>query len=319
MKAVTRLSCALGAVATLASCGPDPRGGGGGDDDPRVDGGGGGGVDADTGVCQAMDVMFIIDDSGSMAEEQTNLTANFPQFAQVLTDYRVDGSPLDFRVAVTTTGRDVNYTIDNMGFMFPMSEDGDNGAFRDGCGLGRRWLERTDANLASTFSCRANVGTGGPGFEMPIFMSMMALRERITDGTNLGFLRDDALLALVILTDENDCSRTDDGWTVGIGDDPCTEAGAPHVLPTEMIAFFDELKGGRGRWAAAVIAAPTDCDSTFGTASEAIRLKQLVSEMNSGGAQNGVFSSICEGDLAGALGDALDTFQAACETFPPID
>jgi hypothetical protein len=29
--------------------------------------------------------------------------------------------------------------------------------------------------------------------------------------------------------------------------------------------------------------------------------------------------SICQGDLAPALEDALDTFQAACESLPPVD
>ncbi len=44
-----------------------------------------------------MDVLFVIDNSGSMGQEQTNLIANFPQFINVL-----DNSGLDYRVAVTT-------------------------------------------------------------------------------------------------------------------------------------------------------------------------------------------------------------------------
>ncbi len=33
-----------------------------------------------------------------------------------------------------------------------------------------------------------------------------AFEERMTDGTNIGFRRTDALLGVVFLTDENDCS-----------------------------------------------------------------------------------------------------------------
>lgn len=305
-------------TSTLLACGPQSRtggdGGGGGGRD-----GGGSGPDADTGVCQAMDVVFIVDDSGSMAEEQANLSASFPQFAQLLMEYEVDGTPLDFQVAVTSSGRDVDYVIDNMGLQIPMSEDGDNGEFLRCNGGGPRWLSRATPNLATEFSCRAEVGTDGPGFEMPLLMSMTALRERVTDGTNAGFLREDALLAVVYLTDEDDCSRTDNNWVLGFGTDACTQAGAPHVLPDDVIEFFDTLKGGRGRWAATVIAAPDDCMSDLGDAAEAVKMKQFISQMNMGGPQNGIFASICEGNLAASLRTALDTFQAACESFPPIE
>ena len=66
--------------------------------------GGGGTVDA-LG-CSKMDLLFVIDNSGSMGQEQTNLIANFPAFIAVL-----EASGLDYRVAVTTTARDYNYTM----------------------------------------------------------------------------------------------------------------------------------------------------------------------------------------------------------------
>ena len=34
---------------------------------------------------------------------------------------------------------------------------------------------------------------------------------------------------------------------------------------------------------------------------------------------NAVFGDICAGNLQTALTQALDTFQAACDNFPPID
>jgi hypothetical protein len=71
------------------------------------------------------------------------------------------------------------------------------------------------------------------------------------------------------------------------------------------------------RRATAVIAGPGpgSCTSDFGDALEARRLKQFATETG----DNAVFSSICEGDLASALGQALETFQAACENFPPVE
>ena len=41
---------------------------------------------------------------------------------------------------------------------------------------------------------------------MPLGGVRAAFEERMTDNTNMGFRRTDALLGVVILTDENDCS-----------------------------------------------------------------------------------------------------------------
>src|SRR5690606_31819645 len=172
--------------------------------------------------CNRMDLVFVIDDSGSMVEEQENLAANFDDFIAVLEAYQTeDGQPLDYRVAVTTSGRDLSYTIDEEPITIPgigtidpppipFTEAGDNGLFRQGCGMSRPWLERTDGDVSTTFACVAEVGTGGPSIEMPLQTSRMALEGTI----NQGFLREDALLALVILTDEDDCSRPDNNFTV---------------------------------------------------------------------------------------------------------
>jgi hypothetical protein len=73
---------------------------------------------------------------------------------------------------------------------------------------------------------------------------------------------------------------------------------------------------GKGRWAVAAIAGPGpgNCMATFGSANEAARLRQLVTLAGA----NGIFSSICAGDLTQAVKDAPATFSAACENIPPI-
>lgn len=329
MLSLVRTLGAVSALTLLASgCGPSMGAGDGNGD------GNGGGVDAGPGGpnefadampaqrCTKMDILFVIDDSGSMGEEQTNLANNFPQFINVLDTYQTEGGDfLDYRVAITTTGRDVDYTIQPPvipGFpTFPpinQSEDGMNGAFVQDCGMSRRWLERGDVDVSSTFSCAAKVGTSGPSLEMPLHATELAFTQRMTDGTNSGFLRDDALLALVILTDENDCSRRDNNFTVE--NDAC-DSSQPQIVPiSEYLGFLDGLVGNRGRWATAVIAGPGPgtCSSSFGDAAEATRLKEFVQQTG----PNAVFSSICDGDLTSSLQDALDTFEEACDNFPPV-
>lgn len=298
----------------LAACGPNA---GGGDDDvvTRPDGGPGD-VDAASEQCRKMDLIFVVDDSGSMAEEQQSLATNFPMFANVLNTYTLaDGENLDYRAAITTTGVTANYTIVLPAIPpFPeqriaQSQAGADGKFRQNCGLPRPWLERTDPDMAQKFACAANVGTSGPAIEMPLRAAELA----IAPATNPGFVRDDALLAIVMITDEDDCSRrTSPFETAGDG---CAENGDVDLpTVTSFISGFDQVKGDRGRWATAVIAAPAACTSAFGDAAHAIRLQQFAQEAGI----NAVFSDICQGNLAPALAEALDTFQAACENFPPI-
>jgi len=267
----------------------------------------------DVQVCTKMDLLFVIDDSESMREEQENLSANLPGFIDILNNF--NGGALDYRVGITTTGMDFAL------FTPPLQStnlSGDNGALRQECGMTKRWIERSDPDVKTQFSCAANVGLDGPPLEMPLMATQLALRDRVDDGTNEGFLRDDALLGIIVISDEDDCSRTDRSFSHLSFDqiaEDCPHFDAEYVPPESTVEFLDGLKGDRGRWAAAVIAGEDDCSSTFGDALQAIKLQEFVSLSGA----NAVFSSICSGDLASPLQSALDTFDAACRDFPVID
>lgn len=306
----------------LLACGPSISGS---DDDD--DGDSTGNVDAPpvnngdgdipaTEECRKMDLIFVVDDSGSMAEEQSNLATNFPMFADLLNSYTIStGETLDYRAAVTTTGVTASgvQTINLPPFppmMVPWSQTGADGKFRQVSGMPRPWLERTDPNMVQLFGQIANVGTNGPGIEMQLRATELAVMPT----TNPGFIREDALLGVIVLTDEDDCSfRTSTGIEISAVDGCVGTPGIPAAM--EFLAPLDNVKGERGRWAAAVIAAQTACTSSFGDAVEGVRLKQF----HQAGMPNVVFGDICAGNLQGALQQALDSFQAACENFPPID
>jgi len=272
-----------------------------------------------------MDILFVIDDSGSMEEEQANLASNFPGFITAIEGWmNDDGAAIDYRIGVTTTGRDVT-TVISFGASFPLppmmiSETGDNGQLRQECGMTRRWMERSDGDVATTFPCVAMVGTSGPGVEMPLLATEMALVDRVSDGVNTGFIREDALLAIVVITDEDDCSRRDDPIMItldvmmpGVAD--VCDSSSPTIEPlTRFLDVLDGIKGSRGRWAVAVTAGETSCTSAFGDATAAPRLQEFVRLAG----PNAVFSSICEGNLVSALDDAFNTFEIACEEFPPL-
>lgn len=299
----------------VAACGPTNRGGGnpGGVDAHRdTDAAPVDPVDAappiDALGCTAIDVLFVIDNSGSMAEEQANLAQNFPQFVSVL-----DASGLDYRVGVTTTGRDYTWSMATPIGNIPESQDGgDNGNLLApaACNMTKKWIDKGDPDPAAAFACVANVGTGGPSEEMPLAAMRDAFEARIADGANAGFHRPDALLAVVILTDEDDCSY-EQSVTLPFATEICSTMQEP---VGNYLTFLDGFATARGRWATAVIAGtgPGDCSSSFGSAEEANRLEDFVSQTGA----NGKISSICAGDLSIGLADALVVFQSACDSFP---
>ena len=245
---------------------------------------GGATTDGAADSCRKMDIVFVVDNSFTMEEEQQNLRDNFPRFVQVLDAFKTKtGEAIDYRLAVTTT-----------------DSDRDRGAFRTNGGAGRPWLERTDVDVVGTFGRRATVGTGGSSYERPLESLRLGLTDRIADGKNGTFLRPDALLAFVVLTDE------DEGGAI--------ENQPARPIP-EYLTFFDAIAGNRGRWATALIAGlgPGRCESNFGEAYEATRLLDFVAKTG----KNATASSICDANLAGGLDKALRTFEAACQSFVP--
>jgi hypothetical protein len=91
-------------------------------------------------------------------------------------------------------------------------------------GAGTRTTNYT-GTLQDTFSCIAQLGATGCGFE-----SQLEAMKRALDGSrpeNAGFIRQEANLAIVFLTDEDDCSASDPsifslaGSAVGPGDFRC--------------------------------------------------------------------------------------------------
>lgn len=265
----------------------------------------GGATDTLSEECKKMDIVFVVDNSGSMGEEQDNLSVNFPKFGTIIDGYKTaSGKSLDYRLAVATTdaGKDKGAFVRKPTNTNPLPpwwpfQPPSSGTTCE-AGPDRAWLERGDGKPVDYFACRARLGTNGSGFEEPLHNLLLGLTDRVADKTNAdtsgGFLRDDALLAFVVLTDEDESGNT-----------PAIEDYPPS---------FDKLKGGeRGRWAAAVIAGETACKSKqLGNATEAKKLKQFIGDVG----PNGVFSSICEGDLTPGLTKALDTFGKACKAFP---
>jgi hypothetical protein len=159
-----------------------------------------------------VDILFVVDNSGSMAEEQASLTANFPVFTNVLET--IEGGLPNVHIGVVSTDVGAGpFAISGC------QGSGDNGALLVGdttCrptganyisdvsdGAGGR-TTNYPGTLAAAFSCNASLGITGCGFEMQLESMRRALNG--SNGGNAGFLRDSAYLAVIFITDEDDCS-----------------------------------------------------------------------------------------------------------------
>jgi hypothetical protein len=326
MRQVRSLLFLASAALAVAACSPTPpadddqtNGGTDASGGGSIDGGGGGFIDGGgfavdgggthtNGACDKIDILFVIDNSGSMAAQQAALATAFPQFATVIENYKNSaGNPLDYHIGITTTDH-------GPGDIFQTPNDGKL-VTGSGCNFpgGRVYLQRGDANVAAAFSCAATVGTNGSPYEMPLESAKLALVDQIA-GPNAGFLRDDALLAIVMLTDENDCSTLASPSIFSNPPQLYCDTGLEPVAT--YVAAFDGVKGGeRGRWATSIIAVPPGAGQCGGPeSSENVRLKAFADATGT----NAVFSNICSGNMAQSLMDAFAKFSEACENIPPV-
>jgi hypothetical protein len=171
-----------------------------------------------------VDLLFLIDDSPSMGDKQVRLAAAFPRFIDELAT--LQGGVPSVHIAVVTSDlgtRDANGVIaPNIGMLgrggCAASGKAGNmqlfGAPVSGALFisdivqmdGTRRVNYTGA-LPDAFQQMAKAGDGGCGFEQ----HLEALKQALQSGNtaNAGFLRPEAYLAVVLVTDEDDCSVRD--------------------------------------------------------------------------------------------------------------
>lgn len=128
-----------------------------------------------------LDILFVIDNSGSMGNDQTNLATNLKAFFQWAT-----ALSLDYHIGVTTT---------------------DVGKHK-GCvqGTTTKVVKPSTPNLLNVLETNVRVGTSGSGKEQGLEASRLAFGTSALQGCNKPFYRKDASLALIYISDEPDQS-----------------------------------------------------------------------------------------------------------------
>lgn len=128
-----------------------------------------------------VDIIWMVDNSSSMLKHQQNLSSQVPALVSKLKSLR-----LDIHMAVVTS---------SMGGSAP-----DGGKFI-GSPL---YLTLDSADLVGELSRRLIVGEAGSNNERGLESIQRVLSSAYRQGEGAGFLRDDALLVVIALSDEND-------------------------------------------------------------------------------------------------------------------
>ncbi len=264
--------------------------------------------------CDKVDILFVIDDSGSMSDNQDKLTAAFPSMAQTIDATLVAQQGIDYRIGVVSS----NITDETMCLFGTLCGPGYLGRLqhteaRVSCNdvpMGR-WIEGSEgaAAVGLQFTCIASLRQAQDfnGSEAPLEATRMALVDRVSDAEqyNLGFLRDDALLVLVLVSDEDDQSvfMSATNWPL---------IGSPGS-PSPVSDFYDMLvmlKGGHPQNIAAVaITGP----AVGGGDTQAPRVHAFLDLV----APNSFWTDISGNDYTAPLQDALAVIEGSCDGFIP--
>lgn len=209
-----------------------------------------------------VDVLLVVDDSSSMGSYQDRLGESFNDFIS----WFVKGN-VDYHIAVTTTDDGNDPTID---------------APARGRFVGPIITSKLDAaSAADLFQREVRVGVDGSGVEVGLKGAWLALTDEALSEQSTAFLREDAALSVVFVSDEEDSS--------------------PWPVNDYLNAFF-ELKGSRDRDAfnasaltitdVATCAEPSAQYSSPGT-----RYVDLAVQTG------GISADLCDADFAHIVGD----------------
>lgn len=147
-----------------------------------------------------VDVLWVVDNSGSMSSIVEYLGDRFASFLKTF-----DTMEIDYRIAVTSTD---------------MYDPTQQGRF-----LGpEKVISRADSDPVGLFVEATDLGSSGSGAEQGMDAAYAALTSPLIDNENAGFIREDAVLAVVVISDEDDDSDIGNGdfirWLDGFKGDP---------------------------------------------------------------------------------------------------
>jgi hypothetical protein len=217
-----------------------------------------------------VDVLWVVDTSGSMGQEQAALAAGFQEFVSGLQSLNIR-----FQTALTTTDvcESENNGAQKITPECPVASGGNTSTRLRGSFVGdvnRTVLKGEDADILEKFSLYAgSVGTQGSGFEHGLSAATHAVKKSVT-GVNEPLVRRDAFLSIIVVSDEED-----DGIGLGLFDRAANINYVAEGLTywrydhRDFTRDLDAIKGS-GNYSVNAITGTRDaqgalCSSAFGT------------------------------------------------------
>ncbi len=222
-----------------------------------------------------VDILWVVDNSLSMEDEQAGIGAKFDSFIGSL-----EATNIDFHIGVVTT--DIDDPDQNGKLQAPLGED--------------LYITPETPDYSVSFAERVAVGTGGSDKERGIEAALVGLTEPVVSGYNGGFVRDGATLSIIYLSDENDC--TDRGALNGNDDaSACYDNNDDLVALPDLIQDYQDIKTDGSRVLVSSIVGPEIVENCEG-AKPGFRYEGMAE------AFGGVQESICSTDF-GAIMEEL--------------
>jgi len=207
---------------------------------------------------QQLDILFVIDDSGSMHNKQLKVQSELTAFMEELQKGGGIDQSMNIGIISTSVYRLEEYQP--LSYRDLAGKDYPGGRLLPTQGGNQRVLLSDWPDFLSLFRDRIYRGISGSPQETPFEAVRLALlsdlsEKPLSEGGNKGFLREGARLLVVVLSDEDDCSERTDGRntpTVRIGIDEedsnaCNTEREKLTPVKEYYEMFNHLVDSHGR------------------------------------------------------------------------
>ncbi len=258
------------------------------------------------GSCDAVDVLFVVDNSGSMEDDNAQLIPAFGNVNELVGP--LIAGPCTYRIGVTTTETAPDFQPAECQVRGAMSRAGAICADPFGDPEHPPWV--SEADDISTLGCLLAVGTNYDTDEKQLETTIESLGPELQGpgGCNEGFLRPDAILVLVVVTDDPPFPDTpDDAW-------PLTDA-------TVWRDAVVDAKGGNLESIVVIGIVPWDdtscvcpwCCPGWGCMAPHDNAIEFVEAFG----EQGVLASVCSDNYAPVFADTIETIDTTCALFDP--
>jgi len=251
-----------------------------------------------------VDVLWVIDNSGSMYTKQEKLGAGFSSFASLFS-----AKDFNFNMAVITTdiaGQDGDFQSLPYPYQHPIDPARSNPANYVGVnGPAVNILNNSTTDLFEHFISNVRVGDTGAANAQSLDAIIRSLGTTKLAGVNSGFLREDAHLAVIIVTDDDDGDIN-----FGLGSTASTADVINHLQSLKPDKFDVISRTYKKNFTVSAVMVDTDTTGCVAPFSPGVEYRSLVNDTS------GSIANICANDFSTGLSQISQRIAEAITEIP---